>query len=414
MPGEAAAEVPLHDNGDAHTHLHVPSSEPVPVERAQPWLPTERQVVPRRLAPSPELGAEHDNRKRMLGVLRSLRAEAQNLQQSLDTVKQKSELADETVRAHEVRTALLSNEPIFKYNRTKIRALLSELDHLRDQDAELYDWAGDELTHIANYWERASRLWPDVSTSEAQIGAQIGRASEQLDELVFHCALLTIPNRVNQHLSYLSVGQTCDFHETFSDELPKIEQRLKMLNFMYAHPSSVNGVVDVERGLIYRAAPKMSRRVGSALMILGVAALCGVLAYWLRDVALWLGVAEGDIPATGHRELLAGYLVVLLGGFVHIGVDAIKQVRQAQQKRGPTFLAISNWLMWAHVQELYIIVGIVWLFIGFVGSMVVLKRVEFFTAFLVGYSVDSFVDLFLQRFTRFSSTGTDALKASLG
>lgn len=389
----------------------APVYAPPLMERpAQPWVPTERDVKAARLAPAATAAEQWDNRKRMLGMLRSLRAEAQNLQRSLLEVKQKSELTDADTRSKELRTALEANEPIFKYNRTRIKALLSSLEKLCAQDSSLYDWAGDELTNISNYWERASLFWPDVTTPEAQVPSRLASVSGQLDDLVYHCALLTVPSRLNQHLAQLAVGQTSDFNDTFSDELPRAEDRQKLLYYMFAHPTSVDGAVDVERGLIYKASPRMERRVASALMIAVVAVLGGVIAYFLPDLAAWLQAPVLELPESiGNRELLAAYLVVLLGGFVHIGIDAVKQVRQAQQKKGPTFLAISNWLMWVHVQEIYIIVGIVWLFIGFLGSVFILKRVEFLTAFLVGYSVDSFADLFLQRFTKFTSSGAEAL-----
>src|SRR4051812_18248285 len=263
-------------------------------------------------------------RLQLLGRLRSLRAEAQNLQNLMLEVKSLSDASSEKLRAGQVKEALQERSEVFDANRVAIETLLAEINSSLEQDDCLveYDWASDEITKAENYWERAGQY---LSGVEQPVGAGntvdnvlslIAKASDALDGLIYQCALLTVPPRVNQHLKSLQVGQTLDFKSTFIDELPGENHRKQLLLYMAAHPTSVDGIVDVDRGLIFKASPYPARRVISYLLLIAAALAGAVLAYWMPSLASDLGITLP--PKLGARELLSGYLLVLLGGLVHI------------------------------------------------------------------------------------------------
>jgi hypothetical protein len=350
------------------------------------------------------------SRESLQGLLRDVRAEAQNLDSLLIEIQAKAALIDREVRSQEVAAALEYGAPIFDANRAKIEQRLLEVRSVLDQNAHLYDTAGDEIAHIENFWERATHGWPQVGAPLDEVLQRAATADGWLNDLIYHTGLVTIPPRVNQHLALLSVGQPLDFHDAFRDELPKDEHRAALLRYIQAHPGSIYGVVDVERGLIYHASPHQRRRLASYLLIVLTLVLGVGVAVAVANMGAWFGLSAWPVAPPRLGNLLVGYLFLVLGAMVHVGVDALKQ-RRAQP--GTTLLALEHGLLWVHVKEVPIIVGIVSLWVGLIGLAFWRPEIDWQTAFFVGYSIDSFVDLFLQRFAQATTARTEALRGQV-
>ena len=69
--------------------------------------------------------------------------------------------------------------------------------------------------------------------------------------------------------------------------------------------------------------------------------------------------------------------------------------------------------MWIHVKELSIAMSIISLWIGVIGLAWLQGDVMPSNAFFVGYSIDSFMDLFLERFATTASTKAKAIAATI-
>lgn len=384
-----------------------------------------------------KLGEKWNN---LFGFVRDIRAEAQDLKKSLFEIKEIKEKSIVTVQLitpeikealnkevddnklkvqllqPEVKNALnkLKSEEIFEYNREKISKCFESLRMLLNESPEIYDYVGDEITKIECYWERVYCFWPHLPLDIDKINLDelfnnLDKVDSLLDEIIFHASKITIPHRISHHLESLRIGQPLDFHETFEDELPKYEERVKVLRYINSHPKIVEGVVDVDNGKIYHASPNIRRRYMSFAVIGGVILLGGILVFVFSNMGSWLNLK--DWPVTfSFTELIVAYFFILIGAFVHIGVEGVKQYRANQ---GQTFLAIENWLLWIHIKEVPIIMSIISLWIGFFGLALLLQNVGWQTAFFVGYSIDSFVDLFIGRFTNTISTRTQTLKEQL-
>ncbi len=94
--------------------------------------------------------------------------------------------------------------------------------------------------------------------------------------------------------------------------------------------------------------------------------------------------------------LFRGYIAVMAGGLVHTFVDVWKQY---QTKPDLARNILGNWVLWVHVKQISIISGILTLWVGFIILIAVQQIGDAGAAFFAGYSIDSFVDLFLGRFT---------------
>jgi hypothetical protein len=95
-------------------------------------------------------------------------------------------------------------------------------------------------------------------------------------------------------------------------------------------------------------------------------------------------------------------------------VDALKQ---AQRRGAGSFLALEDWFLWVHVREAALLVGIVSVWAVLVGLALTLSQpgsITFITAFAVGYSLDSFLGLFITRFDTVARSAVDAATGRLG
>jgi hypothetical protein len=361
---------------------------------------------------APPISMENASFERFMGLIRDVRVEAQNITKSITDIKKACELTDKKVREQELKASLEHNLKIFNYNKSQVQNRITELRNLAEANSQIYDLHGDEIVILENLWERIVLNLPSSPTSDAAaVLSVLPKLDVDLRELIFQAGYATIPPRLNQHLKQLRPGRTLDFHGTFEDELPNREDRVKILQMLYQHPLAVEeGVIDVENGVVYRASKNPSRRIASFGLILATF-LAGIgIIFALANLGSSLNLQNWPVNSNRFTELLVGYLFITIGGAVHIRIDVLKQARA---NKSQSFLAIEDMVLWLHVKELSIIAGVASLIVGIVGLALLTAKIDWATAFFVGYSIDSFVDLFLQRFSKTVATNTDSLKQKL-
>lgn len=345
-----------------------------------------------------------------LGHVREIRAEAQNLQQY--EIELKSKLTDPHLNIADVaHTWQTVQMPAYQRHVIHVKDLFTVIGKLMEDNPVLLDRDGDAIIKIENSWERVDPLWPrfpeNQDPDENAMLTTIGEVDKILCQVIREAEILTLPERINDRLSELRVGQYIDFHAEFSDELPEPAARMIALHYLHDHPLIVLGVVDVENGLIYRASSNVWQRRLSPIYIALPAILGGFLVYLVFTI---LPQLRGNVPHNDVLSYMIAYISVIAGGFAHSAVDTIKQYRAS---KGQTFTALGDLLMWIHVKQAPIFAGILLLWVGFVGLIVSQQGTDWEAAFFIGYSIDSFVDLFLQRFTSVATTRTDAIKTQL-
>jgi hypothetical protein len=100
----------------------------------------------------------------------------------------------------------------------------------------------------------------------------------------------------------------------------------------------------------------------------------------------------------------------MMGGAAHYIVNAVKQFRT---NPGKTLTVLGDGLLWFHVKEVTVFLGILTLLVGFSGIVFLHVGTDLWTAFFAGYSIDSVIDLVLLRFADSSSMRMDALEMQL-
>jgi hypothetical protein len=343
-----------------------------------------------------------------LGNVRDIRVNAQDLQDLLFTLQEKNEIIHSTTRSAEIQEFLKKYRSLFKKNEEEIKECLNAIPHLMKEESSLYDYNGDEIGIIENLWDRCSLELSSILKveDESSLSSQISTAQSLLHDIIFHAGLITIPSRAYQHLDDLMTGQPLDFHETFKDELPKEEDRLKILQYLSAHPGSIEGIVVPEKGIIYKASRKRSHICKSILLITGMVLVGALICYFAENITGFLAISLPEHAA--GTSIFTAYLLIMLGGAFHIGIDALKQVRSGEKE----FLALEKGFLWIQVKEVPIIMSIFSLWVGLLFLIFYSTAVDWKVAFFAGYSIDSVVDLFLKRFTTSASATLKSLSSS--
>ena len=159
-----------------------------------------------------------------LGHVREIRAEAQNLQQY--EIELKSKLTDPHLNIADVaHTWQTVQMPAYQRHVIHVKDLFTVIGKLMEDNPVLLDRDGDAIIKIENSWERVDPLWPrfpeNQDPDENAMLTTIGEVDKILCQVIREAEILTLPERINDRLSELRVGQYIDFHAEFSDELPE-------------------------------------------------------------------------------------------------------------------------------------------------------------------------------------------------
>ncbi len=331
---------------------------------------------------------------RFLGYLLEVRALAQAIQEAIGRLRQAASLGDPGARERELSLALAERAAIEQRTRERMGQRLALLCGWMQEHGVLHQWCADQVINIEIAWERVEfhldRLRAAVEGGKGADSIVLTAALEieaYLQRMIFLIGVLTIPGRVNEHLRQLRIGQALDFHRDFADELPAREDRDKLLQMMRSHPAEIDGVVDVEHGVIHKTATSRRRQVFSIVLQLLTWIVLGAGLGALAHLGIWSELGEGAI-------LLERYLFVTLGSVLHLALATLKQRRAG---RSGEVHALDDLLLFVHVREVAIAWTIFAVSVGTVGLSFVSPEASPEAALIVGFSLDSFVDIFLMR-----------------
>jgi hypothetical protein len=356
--------------------------------------------APRRSADhaKPPVRTAADNE--CFGRYHEIRAAAQDLQGGLSSAVQAADGKDATARA----AALTKGQGDLAILRKKFE------DHTRDglaafevvfkQDPSCRAWSGDAVVQIDGCSALVGGAWPAVGQTPDDIIVAYRKMIDWLDQVIYLCESNAMSPRINDILENMRVGQTMNLESTIGDDFPLAPAlRAKLVKEMSDQDGVMaKGYLDSATGLIYRVDWPRYRQRRSAYRLLfaillgyGLAVLACLYPLddgWPFKPAMWL-------PLTGR------YALVFLGASLHFLLQALTLSR----KNGlPIASPWGDWLPWLNAHEMTVLKGIVSLVVVFFGVSFVLKGdVALLTALFAGYSCDSLVDQFLDRFDQIAS-----------
>jgi hypothetical protein len=358
-----------------------------------------------------------NNIKLACGFLRDIRAEVRNIQSLINEIKEKLELVDPKARKIEVCNFIPTVEKMFNNNSQAIIKYIESLRALFKNNPDIYDLCGDDLTNIENSWDRIVIEWPHVSENcDIDIEKLLPKyliVEKKISEILFLISCLTIPERTNDNLSQMRIGHILNFHEVFQDEVPLFEDRKAILRKMDLFSAVVGGVIDVDSGLIYRIDPKPWRRVLSFIYILSFFCLCSIIFYIISFIIPSLITGE-NLMYPKPISYVISFILVLTGGIVHSLVDLLKQYRY---NKSSNYKAIDDFWLWVHTREMKIIIQIIYSFfaslfysLSQINTELEMSNGFYINALFIGYFIDSFFDIFLQRFNMTTQKQFSSLK----
>lgn len=191
----------------------------------------------------------------------------------------------------------------------------------------------------------------------------------------------------------------------FADEIPNAEDRSNLLRHLSFTPKIiVDGVIDAPNGLIYRCA---RNRGWHWLSIIGVVFLYGFVTWAIYRACQMnlLGLTTDDWPM-----LLTGWGAVVGGMIAHLGIGSVK--RMQAQGNLPTVIAVGDIPRIVNAKVGPIMRKWLLAVIAFMAifSTAGLDNVTPFYAFLVGYSLDSFIEVFGANIEQQAAAKVTALK----
>src|SRR6266516_1850412 len=328
--------------------------------------------------------------------VRRIRAEALDLLKTTDeiiTTLNDMSLTENDAQMRLQRTLTIGNK-IISQRGPQVQTYFEAINTLLVQYPELNVQSGEDvssdITIIHDEWEKALWNWPDTTQgnppSKPELLFQLGEVEQSIYTLSVTAQILTFPDLVNQKLLDMRTGEKLDFFHEFSNEFYKPEFLPIAWQYLREHPHRINGFM-TENGIIYRASPSVPHLL-SPILISGVVAL-GFLLICLVGVLNYFQLPSVDV-------LFRGYIAVMAGGLVHTFVDIWKQY---QTKPDHATNMLGNWVLWVHVKQISIISGILTLWAGFIILVAIQQIGDAGAAFFAGYSIDSFIGLFLVRFT---------------
>jgi hypothetical protein len=319
--------------------------------------------------------------QKLLRLIRVVRAEAQDLRAAL--VK---------VRDGEVAFSALAG--YLKKSSEDLELLMEELSEM---ESVVPPDHCDHVRHLINLWELVAQnvtANQEEDQDSQKYFTTLSLLIGQLDGMVAECGFLTIPSRVNRWLAQANPGHYIPFHEVFMDELPDEAERTRILNFMAWSPGILkSGYVDTESGLIYRFEENRVDRIFSLLTV--ITALVGTTLIIISTCYLGeLGLGPTWPLEVNHKGLIAlGWVSLVVGIAVHAGVATVKSGKAG---RRPPVIARGDMLLLVSARKGQLMLKMFLAAVGLFGLIFVagVNDVTALNAFLVGYSLDSFVGLF--------------------
>ena len=336
-----------------------------------------------------------------IALVREVREEARNLCRAVDAVL----AAQGGDSADALAVAQRRAKDRFDANGHDVNEKLEELREALAARPALRDHWGDIETRLQNHWDDAYGEWLRCDGSRASYQA----VRDPLAEMVLEGSYVAVPPRLNENLTAVRIGGALDFCAEFKDEVLDDAQSTEILRWIYAHPSAVAGVVDKEKGVVYKAS---ARRVVQALTVLCVlvAACAAVALPFLRGVA---GLEEDLVPKIADDATLARAVAWgLAGALVHILVAAVKDERRASRE-GTDPPTLGNWVLWVHVRYLSVLLAIAGVVFAVLATAQLTGDVEVLTMLAVGYSADSILDLALPKVTSLLNKRTEVVTKAM-
>ncbi|OPY18840.1 MAG: hypothetical protein A4E24_01766 [Methanomethylovorans sp. PtaU1.Bin093] len=217
-----------------------------------------------------------------------------------------------------------------------------------------------------------------------------------IEESVYKCNMITIPNCLNEQLGHLKSGDALDFYKAYQEEFFSETQKKDLLEYFNRYPESIEGKIDVSKGLIFKVDPKGERWKSYGWII-------GTFVAGALGLSLFFWLFKDEIALDNFTIFFKSYLVFIFGALLHILIEGVFKTPESSTRFN--FKSASDWLAWVNIKHGAIMVGIVALDLLFILLLLVLGTngddLSTIPLLAVGYSSDSLSDTVIPKFKDF-------------
>ncbi|MFO7567734.1 MAG: hypothetical protein R6X02_34145 [Enhygromyxa sp.] len=288
----------------------------------------------------------------------------------------------------------------------------------------------DSITSIEEWWGVVRQILVearlpgeptgDAGESKEMLARRQATVVERyLDQIIEMAVWRTCCERINAWARLNDPGDIVSFHRIFADELPDSGRRERILGLLESKPLDVPSVIiDPETGLMFRCADAWYQSLGRflALLIAALLALVGLYVYHLFD-QLSVEQMSGLVPQSAEqlkmssvdwsfmlqnvpefRYLAGGWISVLFGMIIH---SAVARRKRRRTETADFSLPLGRWHTYVLARVDTVIAALAWsvgaviaydfVFLGGEGGEP--KNITAYEAFLLGYGLDSFVEM---------------------
>lgn len=343
-----------------------------------------------------------DNDRAIFASLNAIHAAAQGWQKELTAV------LDTPPATAKAKQSMIEDQLKRKPQiETVVKDGLNEIRNIFGQDVREREWGAAIQVDLDLSWKAIENHWSLSVDRPDQALETVRWVRDKLDDIIYTCLSNTITPEINDRLPNLQIGQALDVAFVFGYMFPRSPDLTKRLMLEIAQEPRVIdcGVVDVDKGVIYRIAAAPGPRRKSLWHVAGLIVLGLLLPVGAAFGGLWL--SSWPYQPSIWSKLVANYVLLFAGAGSHLLIDALKQKRA---QAAPRFAAMDNWLLWLHVREMPVLYSILWADLGFVLLTGMIRDLDWRGAFAAGYSIDSITDLFLGRFETLVGQATAKIK----
>lgn len=268
----------------------------------------------------------------------------------------------------------------------------------------------DSIMHLVNIWEELQNRDLFKAQNQVLVKDDLKLTIAELNRAIFQISVLTIPNQLSGWLRESRTGYYIPFHELFSEQLPDENDRNRMLKYFTWAPKLLRGgLLDLDRGLIYRYAESRVERYMSMVVILALFGVCTLIVIAAAVFPIGPASTPALIAEERMSKLIVAWIALLVGIVVHVAISMVKGSK-------PPIIAIGELSLLISARSGQILIKIVIALFALFGMVFTfgLGELSMATAFLTGYSLDSFTGIFASTLDKQAATQSAAVATRLG
>ncbi|MEL6151885.1 MAG: hypothetical protein AAFR56_19810, partial [Chloroflexota bacterium] len=211
-----------------------------------------------------------------------------------------------------------------------------------------------------------------------------------LRQMNYQIVLFVAPTEISTWMLQSREGYSLPFHDFYKLKLPDLRERMQFLRQLAYAPNLLEGgLIDVEKGIIYRYPTEPRERRVSWLTIIVALVVSTLMAMSFPYINQMVNATAASQLDTSVARAAINWLVMISGVVIHVFVHFTKLEK-------PPIVSTGEVNLFLMARSFRLLVQMLTMALAFILYSVALNGAETYSYFLFGYSLDSFIGLFTE------------------